>query len=225
MIIRPSLIINFHGIGQPGRSLENGEAPYWISRRFFVEILDLIERWPGNEYLAVTFDDGNESDIAIAAPLLDSRGMKASFFVLASKLGQPGYLSREQVRELDSAGHEVGSHGLDHLPWTSLEDDQLHAETLSSRKILEDLLCKPVISVALPFGRYNRRVLRAVRKAGYRHIYSSDGTCRLTNRGPIPRLSIRSDASLSTVRAAMERAPALLRRTSQELRVLAKSVR
>jgi peptidoglycan/xylan/chitin deacetylase (PgdA/CDA1 family) len=223
--MRPSLIINFHGIGQPVRPLENGEGPYWITRGRFVAILDIIESWPGDGELAVTFDDGNESDFAIAAPLLGARGLKAAFFVLASKLGQPGFLSPEQVTELDAAGHEIGSHGLDHLPWTSLENDELHAETFSSREILEDLLSKPVISVALPFGRYNRRVLRAVRKAGYRYIYSSDGTCRLTHRSPIPRLSIRSDLSLSTVRAAMERAPDLLRRTSQELRVLAKSVR
>ena len=222
--MRPSLIINFHGIGQPVRPLENGEGPYWITRGLFLEILDMIER-PCDDNLAITFDDGNESDFAIAAPLLVARGLKATFFVLASKLGQPGYLSRGQARELDAAGHQIGSHGLDHLPWTSLEDDQLRAETFSSREILEDLLCKPVISVALPFGRYNRRVLRMVRKAGYRHIYSSDGTSCLTNRSPIPRLSIRSDLSPSSVRDAMERAPTLLQRTSQELKVLVKSAR
>jgi peptidoglycan/xylan/chitin deacetylase (PgdA/CDA1 family) len=217
-------IINFHGIGRPIRAFEPGEEPYWISHDRFVEVLELITRAPSADHISVTFDDGNASDHEIAAPLLNAMGIKASFFVLAAKLGQPGYLSLEQVRELDATGHLVGSHGLDHVPWTLLKDDQLRAETASSREILEDVLGKAVCSVAIPFGRYNRKVLRAVRKAGYRYIYSSDGTCRLTNHSPTPRFSIRSDLNISTVTAAAEYAPALLRRTSQELRVLAKSL-
>ncbi|HWJ40389.1 MAG TPA: polysaccharide deacetylase family protein, partial [Candidatus Limnocylindrales bacterium] len=64
--------------------------------------------------LLITFDDGHESDWIVAARELARRNLHAMFFVVWSYLGRPGYLNREQVIALRSAGFEIGSHGMTH---------------------------------------------------------------------------------------------------------------
>jgi peptidoglycan/xylan/chitin deacetylase (PgdA/CDA1 family) len=63
---------------------------------------------------------------------------------------------------------------MDHVPWTGLDDRALEREIAGSKAILQDVLGHEIRSVALPFGAYNRRVLAALRAAGYTAIYSSD---------------------------------------------------
>ena len=107
------LNICFHGIGSPARDLEDGEAPYWVGRETFLRVLDEVATWPR---VALSFDDGNASDIEIGLPALKDRGLQATFFVLAARLDQPGSLSRDAVRELHTAGMTMGSHGMDAPP-------------------------------------------------------------------------------------------------------------
>ena len=89
-----SVILNFHGIGVPSRALEPGEDRFWISRDAYRAILDAVVAANGVPSVSITFDDGNLSDIAIGAPELAARGLTATFFVLAGRLGTPGSLLR-----------------------------------------------------------------------------------------------------------------------------------
>ena len=61
--------------------------------------------------VVITFDDGNESDALIALPELVKRNLKAFFFVVGGRIGLPHYLDRVALRDLISAGMEIGSHG------------------------------------------------------------------------------------------------------------------
>ena len=112
-----SVHVCFHGIGVPRRELEPGEEPFWISRDSFLRLLDELRTWPR---AVLSFDDSNESDLTIALPALLERGLRAEFFVLAARLGQPGSLSADNVRELRSQGMVIGSHGMAHQPWRKL---------------------------------------------------------------------------------------------------------
>jgi len=218
-------ILNFHGIGAATtRDYEEGERPYWISVERFRMLLDTFAAPIRSGRMVLTFDDGNASDAEIAAPELIERGVSAMIFVLAGKLDRPGYLSSEQVRELDAKGFTIGSHGLDHRPWPSLGDDDLRAETAESRAILERILARPVTSAALPFGRYDGRVLRALRAADYKMVYSSDGAQRLTSASPIPRFSVRDDTDDRSIVERMN-ATAPIRRAAQELKIRMKAAR
>src|SRR5918911_1100678 len=91
----------FHGIGQPERALEPDEAQYWIDVDRFESLLDEAARNPS---VQLAFDDGNASDVAVALPALVARGLTASFFVIAGRLGQPGSLTVAGVRALADAG-------------------------------------------------------------------------------------------------------------------------
>lgn len=190
---QPIRIINFHGIGRPGRPLDTGEAPFWVSTEHFRRILDRIAAHPQRDRLAITFDDGNSSDVAIALPELLGRGLVASFFVLTGRLGHPGSLTAADVAALQAGGMAIGSHGVDHNDLTTLAPAALATELERSRAELEDICGTPVRSFAIPFGRYNRSVLQALFRSGYHLAYTSDGGPARAGEFVQPRRSIRSD--------------------------------
>ncbi|MEM6675218.1 MAG: polysaccharide deacetylase family protein [Planctomycetota bacterium] len=165
--------VNFHGLGSPDSDAESSELPYWIGRDEFEEVLDGLEKALGPR-LGVTFDDGFRSDLEIAVPALQERGLDATFFVLAGLLGDARRLDRGAVREIRDAGFTIGSHGWDHRKWRGLDLDVRRREMHDSRRYLEDLLGEPVTSAACPFGSYDRAVLQELRGSGYRTIYTSD---------------------------------------------------
>jgi peptidoglycan/xylan/chitin deacetylase (PgdA/CDA1 family) len=218
-----AFIINLHGVGVPPRACEIDEQPYWITREKFNELIEFAAQPKYRARVGLTFDDGNLSDYAIAAPELRRRGLRASFYVLAGRIGQHGYLSKTQVCELSTEGFEIGSHGLDHVVWTKASDTALTREIGDSRAILEDLTGRVVCSVAIPFGLYDRRVLWEIRRHGYQNVFSSDGGPRLTVAPPIPRYTVRRDVDLATLARLMHKSGGFLARTWTEARVRVKA--
>ncbi len=169
-------ILTFHGIGEPGRELGPGEADVWVSHAQFLALLDRIA---GRDDVRITFDDGNASDVELGLPALADRGLFATFFIVAGRLGVPRFLDEAGLRALTAAGMEVGSHGMRHRPWRGLDDRALHEELVEAKTVLEGVIDRPVTRAGCPFGAYDRRVLRAARGAGFQHVYTSDrGTAR-----------------------------------------------
>jgi peptidoglycan/xylan/chitin deacetylase (PgdA/CDA1 family) len=166
------LILTFHGIGEPPPSVDGSELSVWVDRNLFEATLDEVSRRGGIE---ITFDDGNRSDLEIALPELRRRGLTAKFFIVAARLGEPGYLSADELGELVAGGMVVGSHGLHHRSWRSLDDGQLDDDLRQGRAILEDALGSSVTQASCPFGEYDRRVLKHLRRSGHERVYTSDG--------------------------------------------------
>ena len=165
-------ILIFHGVGQPTRPLEPGEDRVWVSLRAFRSVLDAAAE---RDDLRLTFDDGNASDYAVALPELLARGLRATFFVVADRIDQPHFLSRSAIRELLDAGMNVQSHGMQHRVWRGLGAAELDIELGRARAVIEEVVARPVDEVAIPFCLYDRRVLSALRKADYRHVFTCDG--------------------------------------------------
>jgi len=209
--------LNFHGIGTPARALEPGEAPYWVSEAQFGAVLDRVAQSPDPARYVITFDDGNLSDYTIALPALLERGLPARFFVLTGRLGTKGSLDGDQLCALRAAGMVLGSHGIAHVPWPELDDGALTEELIQSRAMLEEICGEPVTEAGIPFGRYDARVLRALRHAGYTTAWSSD--CGTTNTEVFlrPRTSLRGDMTDSEIDAALAGQLSLMRRLRRAL--------
>ncbi|NOD49766.1 MULTISPECIES: polysaccharide deacetylase family protein [unclassified Ruegeria] len=187
--------LNFHGIGSPARDLEEGEAPYWLSEAQFTGILDRVAAAHDPQAFVLTFDDGNLSDYDIALPALVERGLSARFFVLTGRLDQPGSLGRDHISALLDAGMRVGSHGIAHVGWSGLDRDALNRELGHSRNVLQDICDLPITEAGIPFGLYNARVLRALRRNGYTVAFSSD-TGHMNDKSFLrARTSLRGDMS------------------------------
>lgn len=183
------VIVNFHGLGSPARNLEPGEARYWVKPDLLRAALDLARDHAGEVEVSFTFDDGNASDLTEAAPLLAAAGVSAGFFVLADRLGAPGSLDAAGMRALQAAGHRIGSHGAGHVDWRGLDPTGRQREFQTARDRIAQALGEAVTEAAIPFGRYDRRVLQGLRAMGYTRAYSSDGGAWGAGDWPIPRSS------------------------------------
>ena len=184
------VIICIHGIGRPRRQLESGEAPYWISEDLFHETLDRVSACSGEVDVRFTFDDGNSSDVEIAASSLARAGHAADMFLLTDRIETAGSIGRDGVAELVRLGHRIGSHGAAHRDWTSLSSRELRKEIEEPRRLLSEMAGHPVTAAAIPFGRYNRSVLSYLKACGFNEIYSSDGGPWREGQIPIPRTSL-----------------------------------
>ena len=172
MVLDRSINLTFHGIGDPERALDPGERDVWVSHDRFLALLDCVV---GRSDVVITFDDGNESDVRHALPALQDRGLRATFFVVAGRLGTPCFVDDDGLRTLAAAGMEIGCHGMHHRPWRGLDDRALHEELVAARTVLERTIGRSVRRAACPFGSYDRRVLSTVRRSGYQRVYTSDG--------------------------------------------------
>ena len=170
------MTLTFHGVGEPPRVLDRGEADVWVSKKRFAALLDAAAE---RNDVRITFDDGNVSDLEHALPALRARGLEATFFIVAGRIGTPGFLDASGVRQLAAAGMEIGSHGMRHRPWRHLDALARDEELVRAKAVLEEVVERPVTEAACPFGSYDRRVVAGLRAAGYRRVYTSDrGTTR-----------------------------------------------
>jgi len=213
LVIPSSVVnINVHGIGTPARELDPGEDIAWVSVEQLEAVLDAAV---GRPDVRLTFDDGNASDVEIALPRLLERNLTAEFFVLAGLLGQPGRLDNDGVRELCKAGMSIGSHGWAHRNWRRLTPEQAHEEMVESLRVLEELVGQPVSRVSIPFGSYDRHVLRRLRQARVTRAYTSDGGRARRDSWLQARNSLRHDLNAAWIGRVVHRAPPLPARARQ----------
>ena len=130
--------------------------------------------------VAITFDDGNASDIDHALPALRERGLHGTFFVVAGRLGTPRFLDEGDVRS------RISRHG-DRLP---RHESPSVARTRRPRAargagrseaILEDVVGRPVTRAACPFGSYDRRVLARCAGAATARLHERRGIARTSH--------------------------------------------
>jgi peptidoglycan/xylan/chitin deacetylase (PgdA/CDA1 family) len=82
-------------------------------------------------------------------------------------------LSRNQMREMINSGLiEIGSHSLNHPNLDVLGDEELRLELRESKKILEQHLGSPIVSLAFPDGAYNQKVKMIALEEGYKNLLS-----------------------------------------------------
>lgn len=194
MVRSSKLVLNFHGLGPRPDWVGSAEAHFWCDDvSFFHALLDTIEpatRATGVP-IEITFDDGNLSDLTIALPALVERGLTASFFVCAGRIGTTGYLDGAGILELRAAGMHVGSHGWSHIDWRTADDATLRREVDDARDTIEQLLGENIQTVAIPFGSYDRRVFNKLHR--FSTVYTSDGGLAPVGRRIMAREAFEAD--------------------------------
>lgn len=118
--------------------------------------------WPQGKQVGVSlsFDDARASQVDVGAPLLDSYGVKATFYVSVVPLRQ----RLSDWKAAVGAGHEIGNHSLRHactgnFPFSrekALEDctlEQMAAELDQANAEIEKLLGVRPVTFAYPCGQ------------------------------------------------------------------------
>jgi peptidoglycan/xylan/chitin deacetylase (PgdA/CDA1 family) len=211
-VVGGAIVLMYHGIGAEGDKRDRyrvSEENFirqmdWLRKNNFemVDPLDLAKGFDsqrsasGKRKALLTFDDGLISDYERALPVLRERGMRAAFFLTTSLIGQPGYVSRRQARELAEAGMSIGSHGERHASYTRLDPARARRELERSRMELEEITGGAVLGFSAPYGFLNRRLERSAHEAGFRWIFSSLPWAAKDAGRSIPRLAVYGETSL-----------------------------
>ena len=144
-----------------------------------------------DEYLyMVTFDDGYLSDYTIVFPLLESLGIRATFFINTSNIGKPGFLNWSMVIEMQKKGNVFGSHGHNHLKMTDISLQESKYEFIKSKELYELHTGMEMRLFSFPYGCYNDSLLDLSIECGYSNCFiSKHGIVHLIG-SVIPRNSI-----------------------------------
>ncbi len=221
------LTLSLHGIGTPHDGVAATESFFWVTRQAFTTLLDsiVVTREVVEIPAAITFDDGNASDALIAMPELAKRGLTANFFVCAGRIGAPHYLDRVALAELIAAGMEIGTHGKDHRNWRGLEEATLNAEVGEARRRIEDVCGMAVTKAAIPFGSYDRRVLKRLRRERFECVYTSDRGAAQSDAWLKSRDTMDSTWSEPEIMQVLAAKPSLMARLRREAATLYKRLR
>jgi peptidoglycan/xylan/chitin deacetylase (PgdA/CDA1 family) len=135
---------------------------------------------PGSRIPAVlTVDDGGVSFHTVIADRLEALGWRAHCFVSTNLIGERGFLTRQQIRELDERGHVIGTHSASHpTRFSTLNASEMRREWSDSRQRLEDIVDHPVTVGSVPGGYFSRAVAEAAAVAGLQTLYTSEPTTR-----------------------------------------------
>lgn len=161
----------------------------------------------------VTFDDGEQSQLHNALPLLTEHGISATYFVTPGLIGTAAkFLGWDELKALRDAGHSVQSHGWSHKFLTFCSDDELQHELSASKQLLEDKLETAVQEISVPGGRWDKRVIKACGKAGYKRVYVSDPWVAMETAGieVIGRYMVRRTATIAELQKIVQRDRAAL---------------
>ncbi|MBI4241866.1 MAG: polysaccharide deacetylase family protein [Candidatus Rokubacteria bacterium] len=172
--------------------------------------------------VVVTFDDGYESNHALAWPVLHRYGMKATIFVAPQPddytrnlvAGIDGFLSADQMRDMDRGGVAIESHTLTHCVLTDLDDAAARHELVESKRRLSEILGRPVRHLAVPRSGHSHRIRRLARQAGYLTVCangkgSSNGWSSLY---ALPRIVVERDTTPEDLDRALRPAGAVILR-------------
>ena len=146
---------------------------YKLSVPHFEAQLDGLGKAPA----LLTFDDGGVSYYTLVADRLEALGLRGHCFVSTDFIGERGFMSAAQIRELDSRGHIFGTHSASHpARFSALTAARMRDEWMGSRRRLEDVLGRAVIIGSVPGGYFSRDVARAAADTGLRTLFTSEPT-------------------------------------------------
>jgi peptidoglycan/xylan/chitin deacetylase (PgdA/CDA1 family) len=144
----------------------------WADGYHPVDMNDIRAYFAGKEPLpsrpvVITFDDGYSDLFTTAYPILAKHKFKAVAYIVSGFVGRSGYVTSDQVRELDHNGIEIASHTVNHADLARSSAGSTLGELVDSKRSLELLVGHPVIDFAYPSGKFNPQVAAEVQRAGY----------------------------------------------------------
>jgi peptidoglycan/xylan/chitin deacetylase (PgdA/CDA1 family) len=125
-------------------SIYGDKRIYYIIIIFFVLSI-LIPNVYGEKVAILTFDDNWKGQYIYVKPILEKYGFKATFFIVCNWIGPNETVGRyrgasamtwEDIKSLIDGGHDIESHGMDHLDLTKLSQSKLMYEVGQSKQCL-----------------------------------------------------------------------------------------
>ena len=140
----------------------------------------------------LTFDDGYDNHYTAVLPILKEEGMTGTFFIIHDLIGQPGYMTANQIANLKNQGMELGDHTLDHLDLATLSYAKAYQQIEGANTA--DL--SPVF--AYPSGEYNQQTIDILQSVGEKAAVTTKlGIATdLTDPYQLPRIRVQQNTNV-----------------------------
>lgn len=117
--------------------------------------------------VTTSWDDGHELDLKLAK-LLKKYGIRGTFYISPRnrEFREEDLLSDEEIIKLNK-DFEIGAHSMTHPRLTKISEREAFDEIIDSKKYLEKLLGEEVRCFCYPRGKYNKKIMELVGKAGF----------------------------------------------------------
>lgn len=180
-------ILCYHSVGNTGWRFSvpldsfKEQIEYLVNNFNILRLSDIEDQ---SKYGAViSFDDGYKDVYKNALPILEKHNIKAAMFVLgnldkanrAELDNNLELLDLNEIRKLHDKGWEIGCHSATHADLGKLSEDELREEIIESKKMLESKLKFRIRNFAYPKGKYNKKIIKIVKEAGYSAAFTVDG--------------------------------------------------
>lgn len=117
----------------------------------------------------ITFDDGYVDNYTNAYPILKKYNLKATIFIVTGFVSErKGYLTWDQLREMEQHGITAQSHTVTHAPLPELSDERIREELVVSKQQAEAELGHPIEFIAYPTGVHDLHIVGIAKEAGYK---------------------------------------------------------
>jgi len=111
-----------------------------------------------------SIDDYNSDNIKLANLFKKYDLIDKTIFFIECFSGE----TQQQIKELSKLGFTIGSHTMTHAFLNEVEKEQAFWEINASKKIIEELTGKPCEAFCFPRGRYDDKIIKMVKDAGYK---------------------------------------------------------
>lgn len=138
---------------------------------------------PSKPFL-ISFDDTDKEQFTIGKTEMDKHGFKGVFFIMNISIGKPRYMTKEQIRQLSDEGNTVACHTYDHsrVDRYKLANEveyrgrkqtvnDFDFQITDPKKVLEEIIGKPVTYFAYPFGVWKPYDLPEIEKRGIKMAF------------------------------------------------------
>jgi len=206
-----AVVVAFHRVSNPAQDgltcdVEMFKRYCEFFTRYFrvVSLSNLIDKLeegvPLKRELVITFDDGYQDNYLNAAPILNSMGLSATFFIVTGSVGtdlipwwdnkrslRHPWMTWDQVVDLHRQGFQIGAHTRTHVNLGVISREKAWEEIHGSRMDLEEKLSAPIDLFAYPYGR-EREITEGnrdlVKRAGFRCCCSCFGGINQKGNNP-----------------------------------------
>ncbi len=119
----------------------------------------------------ITFDDTRLDQYTAALPELNKYGFKGAFFIMTVSIGRPGYMNREQIKQLADEGHVIGSHTWNHENVKKYAEADWATQVDKPSKQLQEITGRPIEYFAYPFGLWNKNAIKNLKQHGFKSVF------------------------------------------------------